>query len=164
MDALEVLFVREMMCTNVVALPGSATLQEARELIRPSRRPHGQNLYPVLDSDSLLLGVISRNDLLKRFEQADPAAFSGCLRDIVSQNIIAAYPDEPLKVMVYRMVESGFTRLPVVDPEEKHRLLGMVSLDDLLRARRRSFEEERTRERALRFRLPRLRHPAVRPL
>jgi chloride channel protein, CIC family len=52
------------------------------------------------------------------------------------------------------MVESGFTRLPVVDGSEKKRLRGMVSLDDLLRARGRNLEEERTRERILRLRVP----------
>jgi CBS domain-containing protein len=52
------------------------------------------------------------------------------------------------------MVESGFTRFPVVDREDPKRLLGMVSLDDLLRARGRNLEEERARERVLRLRLP----------
>jgi CBS domain-containing protein len=44
--------------------------------------------------------------------------------------------------------------MPVVDPADERRLLGMVSLDDLLRARSRNLEEERTRERLLRVRLP----------
>ena len=65
-----------------------------------------------------------------------------------------AFPDEPLRVVVYRMVESGFTRLPVVDRDDEKRLQGMVSLDDLLRARGRNLEEERTRERILRLRMP----------
>jgi CBS domain-containing protein len=52
------------------------------------------------------------------------------------------------------MVESGFTRLPVVDRGDEKRLRGMVSLEDLLRARSRNLEEERTRERILRLRMP----------
>ena len=38
-DPLEILFVREVMRTNVVALPGDATIEEANELIRPGQRP-----------------------------------------------------------------------------------------------------------------------------
>jgi CIC family chloride channel protein len=75
------------------------------------------------------------------------------LRDIASEATVA-FPDEPLRVVVYRMVESGFTRLPVVDREDEKRLQGMVSLEDLLRARGRNLEEERTRERILRLRMP----------
>jgi CBS domain-containing protein len=68
-----------------------------------------------------------------------------------------AFADESLRAIVYRMAESGFTRLPVVDRADKKRLIGMVSLADLLRARGRNLEEERTRERGFHLRLP-LRH------
>ncbi len=160
-DALEILFVREVMRTNIVALPANATLEETRELIRPSRRPHGQHVYPVLENDTLLLGVVSRNYLLKRFEEVETSPLTERLRDVVSGDLTVAYPDEPLRVVVYRMVESGFTRLPVVDREDDRHLLGMVSLDDLLRARSRNLEEERTRERVLRLRMPRGRKTAI---
>lgn len=72
----------------------------------------------------------------------------------MSSELITAFEDAPLRVVVYRMAETGFTRLPVVDAENPKRLLGMVSLDDLLRARSRNLAEERTRERMLRIRLP----------
>jgi chloride channel protein, CIC family len=65
-----------------------------------------------------------------------------------------AFADESLRAIVYRMAESGFTRLPVVDREDKYRLIGMVSLADLLRARGRHLEEERTKERVFHLRLP----------
>jgi CBS domain-containing protein len=101
-----------------------------------------------------LLGVISRNDLLKRFEESQAGPLNERLRDIMSGELVTAYEDEPLRVVVYRMAETGFTRLPVVDADDEKRLLGMVSLDDLLRARTRNLAEERTRERTLRLRLP----------
>jgi chloride channel protein, CIC family len=49
------------------------------------------------------------------------------------------------------MAEKGFTRLPVVD-RAKGRFLGLVSLDDLLKARGRHLEEESRRERPLKLR------------
>jgi CBS domain-containing protein len=70
------------------------------------------------------------------------------------QNPVVAYAGEPLRAVVYRMAETGFTRLPVVESESARTLVGMVSLDDLLRARTRSLEEERNRERVLRIHLP----------
>src|SRR5438270_3649127 len=58
-DALEILFVREVMRTNVVVLPANATLDESREMIHSSRRPHGQHVFPVVDDENRLLGVVS---------------------------------------------------------------------------------------------------------
>jgi H+/Cl- antiporter ClcA len=153
-DALEILFVREVMRTNVVALPANSTLEETRELLRPSKRPHGQSVFPVVDEQQHLLGVISRNDLLKRVDEAAGRPLNERLGDIVSPNVTVAYTDEPLRIVVYRMAETGYTRMPVVDSEDEKHLLGMVSLDDLLRARSRNLEEERRRERILRVRLP----------
>ena len=43
--------------------------------------------------------------------------------------------------------------MPVVDRDDPHKLVGMISLTDLLRARTRNLEEERRRERVLRLRL-----------
>ena len=65
-----------------------------------------------------------------------------------------AYASEPLRVVANRMAERQITRMPVLDPEE-HKLVGMVSLEDLLSGRARVLNEERTRERVLRIRFPR---------
>ena len=154
LDPLEILFVREVMRTKVVALPATGTLEQARELIRPGQRPHGQHIFPVVDNETCVLGVVSRNHLLRLFEEAQPGASRKRLAEIAPGEPVVAFPDEPLRVVVYRMVESGFTRLPVVEPGGEKRLVGMVSLDDLLRARSRNLEEERSRERVLRLRMP----------
>jgi CBS domain-containing protein len=66
---------------------------------------------------------------------------------------VVAHPDEPLRVVVFRMAETGFTRLPVVD-SDTGQLAGMISLHDLLMARVRNLSEERHRERVLQLRLP----------
>ena len=51
-DPLEILFVREVMRTNIVALPGTETLEEARGMIRSKPRPQGQYLFPVVESEN----------------------------------------------------------------------------------------------------------------
>jgi CBS domain-containing protein len=67
-----------------------------------------------------------------------------------------AHPDEPLRVVVYRMAETGLTRFPVVDRGDERKLMGVIGLRDLLSARTRNLSEERDRERVLRLRLPSL--------
>lgn len=62
---------------------------------------------------------------------------------------VLAFADEPLRAVVYRMAEAGATQLAVVEPDDAHALVGVVSLKDLLQARTRHLEEERDRERVL---------------
>jgi CBS domain-containing protein len=153
-DPLEILFVREVMRTKVVALPAEATIEEARELMRPHRAPgqHGQHIFPIIDQTRRVLGVVSRNHLLGMPEEALAGSGGKALREFTAGEVSVAYPDESLRVVVYRMAESGFTRFPVVD--DNNQLVGMLALDDLLRARSRNLEEERARERVFKLRLP----------
>ena len=61
---------------------------------------------------------------------------------------VTAHPDEPLRLVVYRMAETGHTDLPVVE-EDGGPPVGRIALHDLLQARVRHLEEERRRERLL---------------
>ena len=62
-DPLEVLFVREVMRTRLIAFDGGGTIGEARSLLKDGHPSRGQHLYPVIDADSRLTGVITRKDL-----------------------------------------------------------------------------------------------------
>jgi H+/Cl- antiporter ClcA len=153
-DPLEILFVREVMRTNVVALPGTETLEETRGMIRSKPRPQGQYLFPVVDAENHLIGVVTRKELFKHFEETDGVALETRLSEIALPHPQVAFANEPLRVVVDRMAESGFTRLPVLDPQSERRLVGMISLNDLLHARTQNLEEERVRQRALRIHMP----------
>jgi CIC family chloride channel protein len=162
-DPLEILFVREVMRTNIAALPASISRQRVREMLTDGARSLNlqgkdnemngnkpsvvQRLYPVLDEQEHMVGVVTRNDLRQLAESNLDGDWQ--LGEVIRQTPTVARPDEPLRVVVYRMVESGYTRLPVVDAKE--RLVGMVSLNDLLKARSRNLDEERRRERVLRL-------------
>ena len=61
---------------------------------------------------------------------------------------VVAYEDEPLRVVVFRMAETGYTELPVVSREDGA-VVGTIALADLLTARTRILDAERRRERVL---------------
>jgi len=61
---------------------------------------------------------------------------------------VVAYPDEPLRMLAYRMAETGVTELPVVGRRDG-RIIGVVALADLLKGRTRILEAERRREHVL---------------
>ncbi len=151
-DPLEILFVREVM-RSLAALPVDGSMEELRKMFRSGHGNRGQRLYPLIDSEKRVRGVMTRKRMAELL--ADSNHDGALLRDLANPDPVVAYADEPLRAVVYRMAETGFTRLPVVDSHASQKLAGIVSLDDLLRARTRDLEEERTRERdALRIRLP----------
>jgi chloride channel protein, CIC family len=149
-DPLEILFVREVMRTKIMVLPATSTLGEMYQSLRTDHRQE-QRLLPVVNAEGQLVGVLTRGDISQRIEQNGDDALGCALGGLARTNAVEAYPDEPLRVVVYRMAEKGFTRMPVVERTTR-KFLGLVSLNDLLKARTRHLEEERRRERTLKFR------------
>ena len=150
-DPLEILFVREVMRTNLVAFGSSQTLAELAAVSRPGHLPRGQHLYPVVQ-DRQLVGVLTRKDIARAISQTPLA--DAPVGSLARGGVVVAYPDEPLRVIVNRMAETGRTRMPVLASPKNMEVVGLISLEDLLRARVRNLAEERHRERVLRIRLP----------
>jgi CBS domain-containing protein len=148
-DPLEILFVREVMRTKLAVLPAEATVEDLRHIVLREPAGRGQHLYPVVDDEKRLTGVVTRKQLRELID-TEP---SGISLGRVVRDPVTARPDEPLRLVVMRMAETGLTRLPVVE-HSGGRLVGMVSLQDLLSARVRNLQEERFRERMLEMRIP----------
>jgi len=151
-DPLEILFVREVMRTKIVAFPATQTLGEIAKWFRPDHSPKGQHLYPIVNSEQQVVGVITRKDIHKIADGAQPP--DTLVGAVAREAVAVAHSHEPLRLLVNRMARDGFTRMPVVDASAGNKLVGMVSLDDLLTARARNLSEERSRERVLRIRMP----------
>jgi len=152
-DPLEILFVREVMRTNIAALPADVKLDDLATSLRTSGGRGGQRLYPVVDKDHHLVGVVTRHNIQKALRQSSDGP-GARMADLVNPSPVVAYPDEPLRLVVYRMAETGLTRFPVVERGGHGKLVGMIALKDLLQARVRNLQEERRRERVLRTRIP----------
>jgi CIC family chloride channel protein len=145
-DPLEILFVREVMRTSIAALPANAPYDTLRGSLR-SDSPRGrQRLYPVIGESQELIAVVTRGDLQTLVDQ--PNRESAGLASILQTRPVVAYPDESLRMIVYRMAETGLTRFPVVEREQQ-RLIGMIALTDLLKARALNLDAEQRRERVL---------------
>jgi H+/Cl- antiporter ClcA len=146
-DPLEILFVREVMRTSVVALPADAPYETLRHSLHGDASRGRQRLYPVIGENQELVGVVTRGDL-QAVTDAAPDRSTAPLAAILKTQPIVAYPDESLRMIVYRMAETGLTRFPVVDREHR-RLVGMIALTDLLKARALNLDAEQRRERVL---------------
>ena len=108
-DPLEVLFVREVMRTNLVALPAGATVNGLRDTLIREPAQRGQHLYSVLDGERRIKGVITRKQLRELTGSSASGVFLG---DVLVEPVVA-HPDEPLRVVVLRMAEA-LARRPVL--------------------------------------------------
>jgi chloride channel protein, CIC family len=156
-DPLEILFAREVMRPNIVALHADAPLTTLAGSLRVDPEKGPQRLYPIVDGSLRVLGVVTRVDLQLHVDAAQ-ADGTRELSSIIRTRPVVAFPDEPLRVIVHRMAETALTRFPVVE-RASGKLLGMIALDDLLKARALNLDAERRRERVLkvRFAFPALR-------
>jgi chloride channel protein, CIC family len=154
-DPLEATFVREVMDTDVVTVDPDRALADLYGALPEGSTERRQRLYPVLDANRCLVGVLPWSTVLA--DRADQAITVG---EVMIQPTAVAHPDEILRVVADRMAAFGLGVLPVVDRTDVHHLDGLVTQFDLLEARQKLLEEERRAERALVLRRVRTESPA----
>ncbi|MEO9176732.1 MAG: chloride channel protein, partial [Gaiellales bacterium] len=143
-DPLHALLVRDVMSTEVLTVLPMTTAGELYERLPEGSFDRRQRLYPVLEPDGTMLGVLAFSDLLAAQHED-----AGVETRALAHEALVARPDETLRAVADRMVSSGHGVLPVVERAEPDRLVGLVSQFDLLRAHERLLIEERHRERPL---------------
>ncbi|HLJ82386.1 MAG TPA: chloride channel protein, partial [Ktedonobacterales bacterium] len=143
-DPLEVLSAREVMLTDVVTL--SADLRVTSLRGHPAGKAENRRrLYPVVDAEGQMIGVLTRADLVGLAQLPDGDMRH--MRDVMRTKVVVAYPDETLSAIAARMIGTGVWRVPVVSRANPGQVVGILSQRELLRAREHLMEEERHRER-----------------
>jgi len=148
-DPLEVLFVKEVMQSDILRFAGDLSADAALRRADADEKSHNQWSYPVVGKEDMLIGIVTLNTLRFRSRRAAEGSQAPPLVRIMHAEPVFALPDEPLRSVVYKMAKSGFTRLPVVTRESPKRVIGMIMLTDLLKARAQHLEEEQRREQVL---------------
>ncbi len=151
-DPLEATFVREVMEAEVHTIGPDRPMTDLYGALSEGSAARRQRLYPVVDVSGHFVGVVPWSVVLA--ERSHPRRTAG---DVMVRPAGVAYPDEILRSVADRMASLELGVLPVVDRSDPANLLGLISQFDLLRARQKLLEEERTAERILTLR--RLRSP-----
>jgi CIC family chloride channel protein len=126
-DILENAFVRDAMVTDIMPVNPTNSVQTVLNLISK----YGHIGYPVLD-DNRLVGVVTFKDA----ERVPEGNRESVLVEQVmtpATSIIVTYPDESLEDALRKLVLNDIGRLPVVDPDDQSKILGIVTKSDIIR-------------------------------
>jgi CBS domain-containing protein len=140
--------VAEIMTQPVISVAPETTIAEAARLMLQ----HRISGLPVLDPRGAVVGVVSEGDLLRRAEtgterrrarwleflvtpgrlaQDYAHAHARKVGEVMSPNVVAVAPHDPIEEVVRQMERHRIKRLPVI---EAGRLVGIVSRANLVRA------------------------------
>ena len=154
-DPLETILVSQAMHTSVFALPENATRKDAADWLRKMEErgseawSHWQRIFPLVDSDGRMTGTLTRAQLVAAARKDD---LSCPLAEDANRQPQTVSPFNTLRVCAMKMAESKLTSYPVVTADGK--LLGVVTINDLLMGRSEEAHREGDRERVLRLRWP----------
>jgi len=127
-DVMQGVLVAEAMTTNVDTVDADLSLADLDFAFHETHH-HG---FPVLNTDGELFGLITVQDLERAKERGPIDGL--CVRDIATQSLLVAYPDEPVWAALKRLGTRDVGRLPVVDRQNPKRLLGAIRRHDIVRA------------------------------
>jgi CBS domain-containing protein len=119
----------------VHTLAANAMLEEAaRELYEKK-----VGALVVLDAEGAIIGVFSERDLVREVAQRGAKALLDDVASAMSREVITAHVDETIDDCLSRMTDRRVRHLPVV---EEVRLIGIVSIGDLVKHRIAAAEAE----------------------
>jgi CBS-domain-containing membrane protein len=125
-----------IMSSDVVTVDDTATVEQAWQVL--STRQVGQ--APVVDEEGVLVGLLSRADLMRPERLPGPQSHALVWRALLLQKVVdimwtpvpSVSRDTDIRRLARVLLDSGLPGLPVVD--EQGQVTGFVSRSDIMRA------------------------------
>lgn len=130
-DHLAHVLVRDAATRDVVKLTDSANLDEVRAWVNSGAGDTTHQGFPVVNDAGLLVGVVTRRDIL---DPNQPGTAK--VRDVIRRPPVVVYDDSSLRDAADHMVTEEVGRLPVVTRDASLTVVGIISRSDLLSAHR----------------------------
>ena len=130
-----------MNIANILARKGSVAVtvrpeQSIREALALLERHNIGSLIAVQGDRPV--GILSERDIVREAAHNDKF-FTRTVADLMTRDVITGQPHDDLLTVAHTMTERRIRHLPVVD---KDRLIGMVSIGDVVKAQRDHYQGE----------------------
>jgi chloride channel protein, CIC family len=130
-DVLERLRVDQIRIRSdgVAIVPESTTFNEVLRIVANSN----ETLFPVVDSRGALTGIFSLRDVRLALlgSNLGPLVVAA---DLATRPVLTVSPQDDLHTALKRLTELNLDEIPVVDPDDRTRLIGLLGRGDLVAA------------------------------
>ena len=127
--ALQQAKISDYMADNITTVGPDVEVLQAIDILLKSQI----SAAPVVDESGSMIGILSEKDCLKVALQAGfNESFGGFVKEFMSKDVTTLNQGDSIFYAAKLFVDTPFKRCPVVD--DYHRLVGMVSRHDVLRA------------------------------
>jgi CIC family chloride channel protein len=130
--------VHECLHRHAVVIPEGANLRQMVELIGGSR----QTEFPVVDTDRRLVGMVTQASVREALEEGERLGTILLAADLAVPERDPLTSEDTLLTALRRLGGREVSLLPVVQPEDRERLEGTVSRQDLMAAYERALTAE----------------------
>lgn len=124
-DILEKISVAKVMTKDVVIVTPETTIRKVSELISST----GHLGFPVVKNNELV-GIVTYADIVKVPPERGEETL---VKEVMTENVIVTTPRETLCNALQKMNTYGHGHLPVVDPENPRKLLGILTKKDIIK-------------------------------
>ncbi len=136
-DFLTQVFVRDCATKKVYSVKAEDEVSKVRDWLTSGEDGTLHYGYPVIDKNERLAGVISRREI----ENIEVPG-NKKVKDILQGNLVAIFEENTVREAADMMAYYKISRIPVVKREDQYRMIGLISREDILNARRKHIEQE----------------------
>jgi CBS domain-containing protein len=120
--------------SNVITIGPEDTIKQAITLLNERRI----GALVVTDQERRVVGILSERDIIRYIDSAD-ANLDKSVSLVMTRNVVTGVPEDDVHAVAHVMTERRFRHLPVV---VDGRLIGIISIGDVLKAQRDSYRGE----------------------
>ncbi|MDY0881493.1 CBS domain-containing protein [Dongia soli] len=120
---------------RLVTIPSYETLTKATEIL--ARERIGALIVTAPGGD--LAGILSERDIVRAIARDGTAAVMAKVSDIMTADVVCCSPDDTVDAVMTLMTAKRFRHVPV---KENGKLVGMISIGDVVKAKVEDAERE----------------------
>jgi CBS domain-containing protein len=120
---------------EILTVEPSATLAAAMRTLAQRRI----GALVVTGADRRIVGIISERDIVRVLDQKGTAVLDAPVAETMTRKVVTCALSDTIAVIMERMTEGKFRHVPVV---EQGRLVGIISIGDVVKARLGELERE----------------------
>ncbi len=121
---------------DVTTVSAERPVRDAVELLRE----RGIGALVVVDGRGPLAGILSERDVVRALARSGAGALDERVRDLMTADVVTCEPATTITALMTTMTERRIRHVPVLDDG---RLVGLVSIGDVVKARVDDLERER---------------------